>query len=177
MAMAKKVNSVTSYIHTNRNFLLLVSAGAVILILSLYFFVPKAPPPVLSEAQNENIDIALKAFQGEGSVKCVIKSGDAPGTAYIKNGNVRFISSSPKTAKIGNAILKGNMGYVWADGAKEGMKADTDNPLVQAYLSVDKIKEQIDKSNPTCATAVINDSLFVPPSSVVFSDVLKMFLK
>lgn len=177
MAMAKKINSFKTYLHTNRNFLLLLSSGALLLALSLYFFVPQTPPPVLSNTEEQNADIALQAFQGTGSVKCVIESGETPGTIYIKNGKVRFISANPKSAEVGNAILKGDTGYAWQEGAREGMKADTNNPLVQGYMSVDAIKEQIDKNSPVCIEEPIDDKLFTPPSDVVFSDVFKMLFK
>ncbi len=105
--------------------------------------------------------------------------------AYIKAGAVRADVTSPQPPTTNSFIMKDQKMYFWTNGKTQGMmmmvpsitptqptgtiqgNTPPQNPSANVMDSLEKFKDH-------CKTAVIQDTLFAPPSDVTFSDLSKM---
>lgn len=175
----------------NKKILLLGGIIVVILSLSFYFLLPRssqlnnlASSQKQNDSSNSNAtDLFAQAFIGGDSVKCTFTQDGKESASYIKKGKIRFDSQGVDGAAYGNAIVNGNLVYVWQTGNNEGIMIDTSkaqgasSAVGQQYMDAEKIKTEVEKNQPTCVKENIDDSIFTPPATVTFTDYSSMMQK
>lgn len=175
----------------NRKFIIGLIILAALLSTAFFFLIPKSPQ--LSNNYNltiekdedtsEVIDLFSEAFSGRESVKCTFNQSGNVSAVYVKKGKIRIDSMGMDGAQYGNAIIDGNMVYVWQMGNNEGIMIDTSNyksangGIPDQVMNAEKIKQEVEKSKPTCIKETIDDAVFIPPSSVIFTDYSSMMQK
>jgi hypothetical protein len=96
---------------------------------------------------------------------------------YIKNGAIRSDYAGQKADQGGSVILTDKKIYMWQ--GKEGIVMDipetTGTPeQAQGQAQKKDFMADLEKYKDSCKPAVVSDSLFTPPSDVVFQDYSKM---
>ena len=166
--MEKKI---ITFLHEYKSALLLSLIFGVLVSICLYFFVPNEiirGKPTNSEKQNQ-MDLALRAFSGNGSVLCTISGKELEGKVYIKNGNVLMEESGD--VQYGNVLLIDDVAHVWMSGETTGMKLDLQkNPLVKTFINESEIEKQVSKNNPECKEEIIDDNVFALPQGIEFTE-------
>ncbi len=138
--------------------------------ICLYFLVPSPYLQYSSsqELSNQQTDMVINAFNGEGSVVCVLNTDKVKGEVFIKNGQVRL---TEEDGEYGNVLFDGNVAYVWKTGEKEGMQVDLQkNPIAKSFVNESQIKKQIEENNPDCSAKEINQEFFSVPQDIVFTE-------
>ncbi|MBI3366397.1 hypothetical protein HY041_02090 [Candidatus Roizmanbacteria bacterium] len=151
----------------------------------------KAKPPMtekktpVSTQQSGNVFTSIKdALTKSLSLKCEYPDPrtKATVTTYIKNGAVRVMGMSIQNNKSSNAIIKDNKMWIWTEGDKQGMMLTLSIPAVGKPSGTPQIKEdqrervlaEMERFKNNCKTETVDDSLFVPPSNVTFTDLQNM---
>lgn len=171
----------------NKRIIILGVVVVAILAAAFFFLMPKTSPlnnngtkTGNNNTPEQNADLFTQAFTGNESVKCAFTQEGSSATAYIKQGKIRIDSMGTDGAQYGNAIINGNMVYVWQTGNNTGYKIDTstyegaNGMSGQEFTDPEKIKQEVQQSQPSCNKENIDDSVFTPPASVTFSDYSQM---
>lgn len=121
----------------------------------------------------EQLSLFAQAFNGLGSVKCEYDSEMGQGTAYIKDGKVKFTTISESQSA--NIIMVDGFMYMWGVGSEDGVVIDTnqyqeDENEVLNYTSEEDVKAEIEANTPECVNENIDDAMFDPPIEVNFVD-------
>lgn len=162
--------------------------GLIIVGIVVFSFNKKSTPSTTSdttqtqqtqESPGESMAEYIKAFEGNGSVKCTYNYEGTTGLTYIKNGKVRFEATANGTTS--NSIMVDKVVYSWQSGQKTGMMMDTSKLTAsvtpgepQQYKSPDDIKKDLQTYKPQCVSENIPDSMFEKPADVTFTDISKM---
>lgn len=165
----------------NRNFIIGLIVLGVILAGSFFFLIPKVTPlsnngSVTTDSSDALVSMFMAAYEGNESIKCTFTDDKSEGTAYIKQGKIRFDSMGTDGAQYGNAIVNGKMLYIWQTGSNEGYMIDTskyqdeDGQMAGQFIDAEKIKDEVAQNKPNCVKEQIDDAMFTPPSTVTFSD-------
>ncbi len=168
----------------NKKFIIGLVVVGVVLAGAFFFLIPKSSQlsdngdSTTGKDQDamEVADLFTKAFTGNESIKCTFSDNGSTGTAYIKQGKIRFDSAGVDGAQYGNAIVNGSVVYVWQTGNNEGIMIDTskyqsaNGGLPDQVMDAEKIKQEVEKNKPNCVKENIDDSVFTPPSTVKFTD-------
>ncbi len=118
------------------------------------------------------------AYFGRGSIVCdFISPQDGKITAYIKSGNVRFLSDEMQDFE-GDVLLKDGVYYFWQD--QEGMKmsieeGERDDLLPFIVREGEVYSKDLDEGF-NCRRASIDDDMFEIPEDVDFFDFSEGFL-
>ncbi len=162
-----------------------VIAGAVILVILavIGFFViqnSNNPQSSLESTTNKEsaqtgatFDSLQDIFSNKSlSLQCDYASDEGQkATIYIKNGMVRTSSVGETPQESGEVIIRDNTMYFWNNegGIKMTFNAE-DMESAQQNAQAKQSLSDLQKYKDSCKTAVVNDSLFTPPSDVVFQD-------
>lgn len=171
----------------NKRILILGVVIVILLAAAFFFLMPKSSPLNNNGTQTgnnntpeQNADLFTQAFTGGGSVKCTFSQEGSAATAYIKQGKIRIDSQGVDGAEYGNAIVDGNMVYVWQTGNNTGFKIDTtsyeggNESGSQQFTDPERIRSEVQKSQPNCVQENVDDSVFAPPAAVKFTDYSQM---
>lgn len=163
----------------NKRILILGAIIVVILAAAFFFLMPKNAPlnnNGNTGDANTTADLFTQAFTGGGSVKCTFTQEGSTATAYIKQGKIRFDSMGTDGAQYGNAIINGNIVYVWQAGSNQGMMIDSSKieganaGVNEQFMDAENIKAEVEKNQPNCVQENVDDAVFTPPASVTFTD-------
>lgn len=146
---------------------------------------PQTTTQTATENQNTSMFSSFKDLLSKNtSVECNYTDEQGRQTkSYIKNGSVRvdMVAANPQDG--GSVILKDKTMYVWG-GEKEGfMMTISDiedlqkNVPTGALSAQSNIAENIEKYKESCKEASVDDSHFVVPTDIKFTDmsqILKM---
>ncbi len=169
----------------NKKLLLIVGAVLVVAV-GAYLFLNKSSSPSSQTSNNPQSpeqlsNMVMSAFEGSGSIKCTFADENSQGTAYIKNGMVRFESVGTDSAKPTNAVMKNDTVWTWETGGTEGFMMKNisqyqNDPNVpeENKVTADKVREQISQNEANCNKENISDSMFDTPADVVFADFSSM---
>ncbi len=169
----------------NKKLLLIVGAVLVVAV-GAYLFLNKSSSPSSQTSNNPQSpeqlsNMVMSAFEGSGSIKCTFADENSQGTAYIKNGMVRFESVGTDSAKPTNAVMKNDTVWTWETGGTEGFMMKNisqyqNDPNVpeENKVTADKVREQISQNEANCNKENIPDSMFDTPADVVFADFSSM---
>jgi len=122
------------------------------------------------ETQGESFTSKIKdAFMRNVPLKCTYKVDDNNfGVGWLKN--KKYYGEITANDKLGYIILVDNCLWSWEKDKAEGVKMCFEPKEGEdVWTDVEKA-EKTGESNYTCAPAVVNDSVFTPPSSVKFTD-------
>ncbi len=190
--MEKKPNIVKTPKKTNY-FLI----GIVILLLLAigFYFKTKQTDTTTNLFQTKKHNSIMDVLTGKTSMMCEVvdkKTGNKT-IVYNKNGKMRIDSiikdQNEKSQKPGHMINDTKYVYIWSDDSKHGIQMDAiqENDLenhddvVEESNSKPKSLKEISKewsNNPdvsyTCKKTSINDSIFVPPTGIQFTNISEM---
>ena len=139
------------------------------------------------QSQEGNVFTSIKdALTKSLSLECTYK--DERGTetkTYIKAGAVRLDAQSTAAGTGANSqvIFKDRKMYSWDPTTKKGVVMEIPEENLNVTPSEQKAPvdnqgesffKEIEKYKDACKTAVVSDSLFVPPVDVEFQDLSKM---
>lgn len=145
------------------------------------------PATVQNVAQNNpsptsgNVITSIKdALANSQSLECTY--ADDKGTtnvAYIKNGAIRsdFTGTTPQES--GSVIMKDNKMYFWNgktgfmmtfDPSQLGTVTPGTQKVTPGQKNPNDVVEDLEKYKQNCKQATVDDSLFVPPTDVKFTD-------
>ena len=108
------------------------------------------------------------------------EGSDVSGKSYITNGKMRTDIESRTSGGIitTHMILDGNTSYTWGDGQKTGFKFTVNPDEVENSVTKTPNSNQAVDINKVidykCSSWTVDNSLFVPPSDVAFSDFSSM---
>ncbi len=164
----------------NKTLLFVLIGVAILAAVSVFLFSRSGSVDLHGSANNnENITagesgLFTSAFTGSGSVKCEYTDDLAQGTAYVKDGKVRF--TSVNEGQSANIIIVNNIMYMWGVGATEGLVIDTTQAQADGedaglnYSSPEEVRAEIESKQPECVNEEIDDAMFDPPTDVNFTD-------
>lgn len=122
--------------------------------------------------QEKGVFTSIKdALTKNVSLTCEFKTPDGQTTkSYIKNGAVRVTSEDSTQA--GEIIILKEKMYIWDTKTKQGYVYNnvTGTDVVKSESYLDMIEQYKD----SCKVAVVNDSLFTPPTDINFQDMSKI---
>lgn len=136
-----------------------------------------------SESKQSVATSIKDALSQSVSLECSYTDGEGrESKTYIKNGAVRsdYIGQTPE--ETGSVIVQGNMMYVW-NAQKQGFKMEIPevtgtqqqtDPVAAGVTQKEDLLAELEKYKDACKPAVVSDSLFTPPSDVVFTDYSQM---
>jgi hypothetical protein len=164
-----------------KNLWIIIVVVTIVLIGGFSYFSKSGKGPgqstkVGSTETKKDIFSSIKdAMSRSLSLKCEYQGTEGKTTTYIKGSMVRVMYEvSDDKTKSGNAIIKDNKMWIWTEGEKEGIvleisEKDTTNP----QANKEKILEELEKFKDKCSSSVVSDSMFSPPSGIVFKDLSK----
>jgi hypothetical protein len=111
------------------------------------------------------------------------ETGSTEGTTYVSGGKVRSdatVTDEGETT-VSHMISDGKTNYIWTDGEKNGFKMtvpEEDAEDISAPDSADTpVSNEVDMDQKTdykCAAWIPDNSVFVPPTNVTFTDFSQM---
>lgn len=107
------------------------------------------------------------------SLKCEYKNGETTIVAYIKGDSVRVDSLGGEN-NTGNVIMKDNKLWSWDDKEGEGIIMPLAQPTGEQKSGSEQIIADLEKEKQYCHTAVVADSMFIPPTNIKFQDLSDM---
>ncbi len=131
-----------------------------------------------AKTESNNLFSSIKdAMSKSLSLKCEYQGVEGKTTTYVKGEKVRVITETTGAeATIANLIFKDNKMWVWNEGEKEGFLFEIDNQDVDEQEDLsgqsnrEEIIEELEQYKDQCSTAVIQESMFTPPSDVTFKN-------
>lgn len=174
--MAKNKNS--------KNKIIIVVVILILLAVAAFFFLNKNKMAGPNLAGSNNAITSIQdALTKSISLQCEFTDeGGRKTKSYIKNGAVRADITSGNADESGSTIIKDKTVYFW--NSKGGfmmtmpdvktddtVKSEGSGSEESQGADVIKAMEQFKDS---CKTAVVSDSLFIPPSDIKFTDMSKM---
>ncbi len=144
-------------------------------------------PQTESQVQQEAFEVS-KALAAGKSVMCTITQTQTGSTStyYHKGTKMKVLAQAEGETPASTMISDGEFFYVWEDAATTGMKfaipdpSATPNPRVDMPdvpdFSKENAEEEYTQEGYTldCKEKALEDSEFVPPTSVTFQDTSKM---
>ncbi len=109
------------------------------------------------------------------SLKCEYQSVEGKTITYVKGEKVRVITETTGTeATIANLIFKDNKMWIWNNGEKEGYIFEIDEQSASEQEEMpnqankEEVIDELEQYKDKCSAAVVQDSMFNPPSDVSF---------
>ncbi len=150
---------------------------------------PQAGP--ITGTEQQKAQKLAQIIESGGKADCKVTNlSDKSSTQIVISGKkMKIVGSDFGQGKKGTMINDGVFNYIWTEGEKTGFKTklETETPTPgkeakqsqqpQEQVDTTKTAESFDdttKYKMDCATRSINDSEFVPPTSVKFSDFADM---
>lgn len=159
-------------------FFIVVIAGGFFIFKKLFFrkiSLPKIQDKITQEARQVFTGKLQDALSLGGSLKCTWKENEAnSGFSFIKNKKI-YTEVTQKGKKI-FSILADNCIYSWEGEKTQGIKLcyppqEEENEEEKSW---EKYSGQVSGIDYQCSPAIISDSQFSPPTSVVFVNPLEM---
>lgn len=160
---------------------LIALVGVAVLAVVGVFLLSRSETVSLPGSENANVDQQLQgesslfaqAYSGSGSVKCEFTNEMAQGTAYVKDGKVKYTMVSESQSA--NIILIDGIMYMWGVGSTDGVVIDTNQMQsgeneVLSYTSGEDVRSEIEANQPECVSEEIDDAMFEPSTDVNFVD-------
>lgn len=168
-----------------KKYLPAIILGIVLLAIGGYIFLNTnnslVTNPGNTQVTKKDLFASIKdAMSKSLSLKCEYQGTEGKTITYIKGDKIRIILEEVKNnTKSGNAIFKESKMWSWNEGEKEGivMKIGEDNSNNQGssnQANKDEIIAELEKFKDKCSTVVISDDMFIPPDTVVFTDLSKL---
>lgn len=154
---------------------ILIVSAAVLLLAAGCGKKPAQPSQKVS--QKSSGQQTFKELASGKPQKCEVKfsqdNAQSQGTVYVGEGKMRSDSTATMDGKtvVSHIILDGNVIYTWVDGQGTGFKMPA--TLSEAEKSQAGQKRPVDleqKVSYTCEDWSVDNSLFTPPSNVIFTD-------
>lgn len=119
------------------------------------------------------------------SLKCTYSNETgSTTTAYIKAGAVRSDTTAESLKSTTSLILKDKKVYIWTGKKGSMMEFDVSEMMKNVTPPTSKVTpttqkpqdmiQTLEKFKENCKPATVADSLFVPPTDVIFTDLTKM---
>ncbi len=126
-----------------------------------------------SPMANDNSPKSLKDLLTLGSQKCTFNAGtQSTGTVYVSSGKMKadFTISIAQGDITSHMLIDGETGYVWSDDSKGGIKMQINavNPSATPNAKTMDVNKKYDYS---CVPWTVNESFFVLPANITFSDI------
>lgn len=162
----------------------LIAAGLVIALVVLGAFVfsnkkqtvTQNEMPLADNQTKEGTNASLKELFTSGtSQSCTFNSntaGNGSGTVYMTTGHMRgdFNVSYNDMTTSTHMISDGTTSYIWIDGQPNGFKMAFDSQGQQSNTPNEKAIDMEQKIDYRCSNWTPDQTMFVPPSTVTFSD-------
>ncbi len=151
---------------------IIIAVVVVLVLFGALYLITKTPLVQDEEAMIKD------AYFGRGSIVCdFISPQDGKITAYIKSGNVRFLTDEMQDFE-GDILLKDGVYYFWQD--QEGMKMpvgeDEKDELLPFIVREGEVYPKDLEEGFNCRRVSIDDDMFEIPEDVDFFDFSKGFL-
>lgn len=161
--------------------IILIGVVAVAVIgVAAYMMIGKSQVTQKLMTSGDNAFTSIRdALSKSISLECTVTNDEGRVTkAYIKNGAVRADMTAPDPNEVGSMILKDNTLYTWSGTEGVMMKLPKEDYEAEAMPKEsnqgDEFINDLEEHKESCKPAVVDDSLFTPPSDVVFSDMSQM---
>lgn len=152
-----------------------------------YYLYSKSGQKLPGTEQSGGVFGSIKdALSKSLSLQCEFTDDQGVATvAYMKAGAVRVNTTGKTTEESGSFIMKDKKLYFWQKGSKEGtlmtmsdekvtVAPGKTEPTGTADEKSGNVLSELEKFKDKCKAAVVDDSLFTPPSDVKFTDFSKM---
>ena len=120
---------------------------------------------------------AVKYAKGQASQSVQPEANGASVTSYVKNGKVKYQTTSSGITS--NGLIMDKTVYSWQEGQTTGFmmdmsKVDTGDGANTQIKDADDVRAEMEQYKPDCVKENTPDSIFSPPTSVKFEDMSKM---
>lgn len=129
---------------------------------------PATIPTTPSQRQDNTVVFKSlpEALKSGSSLKCEYTTPDAKHTSYVKEGKAARTDTENDVHT--GTIFKNNTIWIWHKDSKEGVKYTYSKEQFDQFLQLPSDTEEPLILN--CISFSVEDSLFVPPADIEFSD-------
>lgn len=144
--------------------------------VAAYMMMGKNPVTQNSMTGSDNAFTSIRdALSKSISLECEMTDNEGRVTkAYIKNGAVRADITSPDPNEAGSMIMKDKTLYTWSGAEGVMMKLPEGDYEAEAVPEEanqgDEFINDLEQYKESCKPAIVDDSMFTPPSDVAFTD-------